>query len=151
MRLLLAILLLPLVLPCAGQDKAAKKRTKPVVAAKKVPAKPQVPPGAVQTGPDTWRYTDEKGENWIYRRTPFGMTRIAAPPESSEAKTEAGLPQGMKAVQVGDEIQFERSGPFGITRWSRKPDQLTDIERKVWERDRPKQDGAEEAKDTTTK
>jgi hypothetical protein len=140
---LFVLLLLPVLMLCAGQNKPSRKEAKPAAATKKVAAKPEIPAGAVQTGPNSWRYKDEKGEIWIYRRTPFGMTRIAEAPTA-----EPELPPGLKAVQVGDEIRFERSGPFGPTRWSRKLDELTDIERKVWERDRPKSDAPPDAKDT---
>lgn len=147
---LLVLLLLPVVLLCAGQNKTPRKDAKPAPAAKQVVVKPEIPAGATQAGPNSWRYTDEKGETWIYRKTPFGMTRIAEPAPKTDAagKADAELPPGLKAVQVGDEIQFERPGPFGVTRWSRKMDQLTEIERKIWERDRPKQGGAADTKDT---
>ncbi len=140
---LLVLSLLPVLMLCAGQNKAPRKEAKPATVAKKAAAKPEIPAGATQTGPNSWRFTDDKGETWTYRKTPFGMTRIAETP----SKPEAELPPGLKAVQVGDEIQFERPGPFGPTRWSRKLDQLTDVERKVWERERPKSGGATDAKD----
>ncbi len=148
---LFVLSLLPALMLFAGQNKAPRKEAKPAAAVKKVVVKPEVPAGAAQTGPNAWRHTDEKGQTWIYRKTPFGMTRIAEGPSKAEAPAaapEADLPPGLKAVQVGDEIQFERPGPFGPTRWSRKPDQLTEVERRVWERDRPKSGGAEAPRGT---
>jgi hypothetical protein len=95
---------------------------------------PGVPARATPLGPNSWRFTDPEGKTWVYYRTPFGISR------SAEQKPAAAgeLPAGWKAVQAGDEIQFERPTPFGVTRWSRKKDQLTDVERRLWERDCPK-------------
>jgi hypothetical protein len=141
---------MPVLMLCAGQSNAPRKEARPAAAAKnaakkKTPAKPAIPAGAVQTGPNSWRYTDQKGETWIYRKTPFGVSRIAVVPPAPTPEIE--IPAGFKAVQVGDEIQFERPAPFGVARWSRKPDQLNEIERKVWERDRPQSDVPPDAKD----
>ncbi|MGE5567703.1 MAG: hypothetical protein ACM3S5_01580 [Rhodospirillales bacterium] len=141
---LLVLLLLPALAICAGQNKSPQKKTGTAPAAKQTATRLAVPAGAEQIGPNSWRHTDEKGQTWIYRKTPFGITRmVEAPP-----KPETELPAGLKAVQVGDEIRFERPGPFGPTRWSRKPDELTEIERKVWERDRPKSETPPDRKDT---
>ncbi|MGO9095573.1 MAG: hypothetical protein ACLQGV_10150 [Bryobacteraceae bacterium] len=96
-----------------------------------------LPAGAVKIGPYRWRYADAQGKVWMYRDTPFGLTRVPdqKPPEEV-------APPNWKAVRVGDEIQFERPTPFGGMRWTKKEDQLDSLERKVWERDRPKSEPA---------
>jgi hypothetical protein len=96
-----------------------------------------LPAGAVKIGPYRWRYTDAQGKVWMYRDTPFGLTRVPdqKPPEEV-------APPNWKAVRVADGIQFERPTPFGGMRWTKKEDQLDSLERKVWERDRPKSEPA---------
>jgi len=110
---------------------------------KKPPARPAQPAGptsipkeAKQIEPHTWRYTDSQGKTWIYRKTPFGVVRYIEP--VSEAKAEEEIPKGMTAVEEGDSIRFERPTPFGKHRWTRKKTELTELEQKVWERDRQK-------------
>jgi hypothetical protein len=103
-----------------------------------------LPAGAVKIGPYRWRYTDAQGKVWMYRDTPFGLTRVPdqKPPEEV-------APPNWKAVRIGDQIQFERPTPFGGMRWTKKEDQLDSLERKVWERDRPKSEPAAQPAATT--
>jgi len=110
---------------------------------KKTPAKPAaapppnvIPTEAKQIEPYTWRYTDNQGKNWIYRKTPFGVVRYPEQPPENQPPEE--IPPGMTAVEEGDSVRFERPYPFGKHRWTRKKTELTDLERRVWERDRPK-------------
>lgn len=131
MKLRLIFLIVPFVLLAAGDKKAADKPPQSApAAATALPA--GVPAGAVQVGPFSWRHTDAEGKTWIYRKNPFGITRLAT---GEKPAADLPLPAGLKAVEAGDEVQFERPGPFGVMHWSRKKDQLTDVERKVWERD----------------
>lgn len=130
MKLRLIFLIVPFVLLAADEKKAGDKPPQSApAAATSLPA--GVPAGAVQVGPFSWRHTDAEGKIWIYRKNPFGITRL---PEAKPVADQP-IPAELKAVEAGDEVQFERPGPFGVMRWSRKKDQLTDIERKVWERD----------------
>jgi len=112
----------------------AAEQTKPPARTAR-PAPPTViPRGAKQIEPNTWHHRDAQGQSWIYRKTPFGVVRYAEP--ATEAKAEEAIPQGMTAVEEGDSIRFERPTPFGKHRWTRKKTELTDLERKVWERER---------------
>lgn len=133
-RLVLLALVIPLLSLAAGQEKAGGTPPRPAPAPATTASVPGVPARATPLGPNSWRFTDPEGKTWVYYRTPFGISR------SAEQKPAAAgeLPAGWKAVQAGDEIQFERPTPFGVTRWSRKKDQLTDVERRLWERDCPK-------------
>jgi hypothetical protein len=133
MRLRLAWIVLPFVLLAADDKKDGDKPPKSSPEAAETSPEPGVPAGAKKVGPYHWRYTDPQGKTWLYRSTPFGVARF---PDEKPAPEEA--PPSWKAVEVGDEIQFERPTPFGGMRWTKKKDQLTDLERKVWERDRPK-------------
>lgn len=134
-------LIVPLALFAAeGNRKDQKQTAKSAAAAPAArPAgKTQVPEGAVSLGPGLWRHTDASGKTWIYRETPFGIARTAetAKPAAEEVSSD------LKAVECAGRIQFERSSPFGVARWSRAQDQLSDAERRVWERDCVKKDAA---------
>jgi hypothetical protein len=128
-RYLILAAMIPLL--AAAQDK------------KKPPARPAppaagtaIPKEAKQIEPYTWRHTDRQGQNWIYRKTPFGVVRYPEP--ASADKPAEVIPEGMSAVEEGDLVRFERPSPFGKYRWTRKKSELTELEQKVWERDRLK-------------
>ena len=128
-RYLVLVVAVPLLAAAAEQKKAAAK---PAAAASPT----IIPKEAKQIEPYTWRYTDEQGKNWIYRKTPFGVVRYPEPPPDSQPPDE--IPPGMTAVEDGDSVRFERPSPFGKHRWTRKKTEMTDLERRAWERDRPK-------------
>ncbi|MCX6618962.1 MAG: hypothetical protein NTZ98_23055 [Acidobacteria bacterium] len=129
----LAVLALALMAPLAFAGVEQKKKSP----AAPPPAKETViPKEAKQIEPYTYRYTDAQGKIWIYRKTPFGVARFPEPPP--EAKPVEEIPEGMTAVEDGDSIRFERPTPFGKHRWTRKKSELTELERRVWERERPK-------------
>jgi hypothetical protein len=136
MKLRFLLLIVPLVIFAADGKKAGDKSAQAAPKTAKAP-EPGVPAGAAPAGPNSWRFQDAQGQSWIYRKTPFGITRIAE--EKPHAAEE--LPPGLKAVELSDTtVEFVRPGPFGPTRWTRKKDQLTDLERRVWERDCAKND-----------
>jgi hypothetical protein len=135
-RMLLAIMFTAALL-AAGSQTAAKE---PVPAAqpkagsaKTAPAGQTVPAGAEKVDLGTWRYKDAAGKVWIYRKTPFGLVHF-----EEKAETEAPAPPQMKAFESGDKVRFENSGPFGTVKWVKAKSELTDVERRVWERDSKK-------------
>lgn len=95
----------------------------------------KVPEGAVKVDNLTWRHTDAEGKSWTYRQTPFGLVRFETPEEEeSEAEAIRSNSAGLKAFDEGDEVRFEKQGPFGTYRWVRKKTELTDEEKEAWER-----------------
>jgi len=98
-------------------------------------AKPAgIPAAAVKAG-DSYRYTDAQGRQWIYRQTPFGVSRT--PAEDNAAKTAPAQPKpgdNIRATDHGDTVRFERPGPFGMYRWERKKSDLDAAERAALER-----------------
>jgi hypothetical protein len=117
---------------CAAEKKVPKPKPAPA-------AQLEIPKGAVKVDAATYRFTDEQGRTWLYRRTPFGVARVEErTPSAEEAKQKAKMIELTKAVERGDEIHFERPGPFGSYRWQRKKSELNDIEKAAWERDRRK-------------
>jgi hypothetical protein len=123
-----------------------------------------IPSGAVKVDENTSKYTDAAGKKWIYRTTPFGTVKYedkaAAPDGPSQKKDQAKdkTPFGRydstvsaqessirmtKAREEKGTIYFERPGPFGMIRWSRAKNELTDEEKAIWE-SRTKPAGSQE-------
>jgi len=113
--------------------KAAPKA--PVTAAKKAPvmAPLTLPTAAVSSGPNQWTHTDAQGKEWIYRQGPFGLTRMA---KTAPVVTESRLHEGISVVEQGDQVQFSRQGPFGVTSWTKKMDDVNEVERMAIEKSR---------------
>ncbi len=95
-----------------------------------------LPAEAEQVEPNMWRHTDADGKTWIYRRTPFGLNRYEEKVEDSDQQPEAVGASGIRVTGDGEVIRFERDGPFGAYRWTRKKSELTPEERAAWEKSR---------------
>ena len=121
---------------------AAKKVTPkvPAVAAKTTAIAPlTLPTAAVPSGPNQWTHTDAQGKEWIYRQGPFGLTRA---PKHAAVVSESRLHEGISVVEQGDSVHFSRQGPFGLTQWTKKLDEVNEVERTAMEKSRaakPKQ------------
>jgi hypothetical protein len=127
-----------------ASDRPAQKKLKPA------PARAQaitIPAGAIEVEPYTYRYTDKEGKKWIYRKTPFGISRWEEKPgveASQKAQDEKSrLIDLTSAVEDGDSIRFERAWPFGKTSWNRKKTELNEVESAVWNRELAKRSGPE--------
>jgi hypothetical protein len=105
-----------------------KSGTKPTAEAR--PSRPansqsaatSIPPGAVQLEPFLYRYTDAQGKTWMYRRTPFGVSKWEDKPDAGPV---VKTPDPVTATDLGDSVRFERKTPFGTTHWVRKKSELT--------------------------
>jgi hypothetical protein len=97
-----------------------------------------IPAGAVKVG-DTYRYTDAQGRKWIYRQTPFGLSRVSAEEAAAVGKTPDVTARFMRATDHGDTVSFERPSPFGTYRWEVKKSQMDASERAAYERIASKQ------------
>lgn len=137
MKLILAMFASALML-VASDPQPAKKTTAPAPAP--APAKQikpvEIPKGAVETDPGTFRFTDSDGKKWIYRKTPFGVSRFEDKPADDAAVKPADASEGIKAVEDGDSVRFERPGPFGAYKWTKKKSELDESERAALERSR---------------
>ena len=120
---------------------APKKETSrtPKTAAKAAPqvtdaSKPTpIPAAAVLAADGDYHYTDPQGKKWIYRKTPFGVTRMEDTPERSTAKAAAANGAGIKATEDGEIVRFERLGPFGLWKWEKKKSELDETEKAALE------------------
>jgi hypothetical protein len=113
-----------------------------------------VPAGASEISPGLFKHTDGAGKSWLYRKTPFGVVKTAETLEADQkaanpAPAERGNPFSEKkgassnrttasvtAVEDGDSYKFERSTPFGPSRWTRKKSELTAEELQIVEKAR---------------
>ena len=114
-----------------------------------------IPKDAVQVDANTYNYTDPAGKKWIYRKTPFGVSRVEdagiSAQEAAKIHNETAREiESTKAVEDGDSIRFERASPFGVTRWQRKKTDLNDTERAVWDRELQKRAASQNAADAPT-
>jgi hypothetical protein len=148
MKLKICTLLMVCVAVAMAADKPAPKK------AKSAPNRVQeitIPAGAVEVEPYTYRYTDAQGKKWIYRKTPFGISRAedkaVEDPKAVDPKKEenARLIDTTTAVEDGDTVRFERPGPFGVTKWQRKKTELNEVEHAVWDREMQKRASGENA------
>ena len=126
-----------------GQASAAAKKVTPkvpAVAAKTTAIAPlTLPTAAAPSGPNQWTHTDAQGKEWIYRQGPFGLTRA---PKHAAVVSESRLHEGISVVEQGDLVHFSRQGPFGLTQWTKKLDEVNEVERTAMEKSRaakPKQ------------
>ena len=145
MKLKICILAALAVLVVNGEDRQAAKKAPATKKSTAAAAQPEItlPAGAVQVEPGAYTFTDAKGKKWIYRQTPFGLSRA----EDKPAAEAAPAPKAtvITATEAGDVIKFERPGPFGPYRWEKKKNaDLAEDERAAWERS--KQGPASKAK-----
>jgi hypothetical protein len=119
----------------ASDPQSEKKKTTAPPPAKQI--KPlEIPKGAVETEPGTFRYTDSDGKKWIYRKTPWGVARLEDKPADAAAQPAPDPSAAIKVTEEGDTIHFERPGPFGVYKWQKKISDLDEIERVALERSR---------------
>jgi hypothetical protein len=114
------------------------KKAAPKAAANRAPkapkvtdaSKPMAIPSAAALGADgDYHFTDSQGNKWIYRKTPFGVTRLEDTPQLTPARAATGAGAGIKATEDGDTVRFERQGPFGLWKWEKKKSELDESER----------------------
>jgi hypothetical protein len=149
MKLKICTLMMVCAAAAIAADKPAPKKAKPAPANKAQEV--TIPAGAVEVKPYTYRFTDAQGKKWIYRKTPFGISRAedkaVEDPKAVDPKREenARLIDATSAVEDGDTVRFERPGPFGVTKWQRKKTELNEVEHAVWDREMQKRASGENA------
>jgi len=92
-------------------------------------ALPTVPKEAKEVGPNLYRETDAQGKSWMYRKTPFGVSKWEEKPGEQEPRVEPPAAAGLSMTDQGDSVQFQRLTPFGPQKWTRKKSEMTDEEK----------------------
>ena len=105
---------------------------------KKSPTTPNaIPANAVKIDDQTYKITEKDGKTWVYRTTPFGLSRL---PEEQFRKQEDAAPikpsmqANVRVTDLGDEYKFERAHPFGVQAWKKKKAELTNDEKSYIEK-----------------
>ena len=111
--------------PKAAPKAAAKAAPKVTDGSKPMP----IPAAAVLAADGDYHYTDPQGKKWIYRKTPFGVTRMEDTPRLTSTRAPDASGAGIKATEDGDIVRFERQGPFGLWKWEKKKSELDEGEK----------------------
>lgn len=122
----------------ADAKSTAQSATKP--AAKPAPpvAQPLTIPADATANPDgTYSYTDKAGKQWIYSKTPFGVSKIQNTAAAPSGFTTTPKEQLIQTADQGDTVKFTRQTPFGPTTWEKKKSELTDEERTLYQSQHP--------------
>jgi hypothetical protein len=98
----------------------------------KVPESPTIPKDATPLPDGSYRYVDKDGKKWIYRATPFGVSKSEEHPPAPQVKVED---DPAKSEDLGDSVRFTRPTPFGAKVWTRKKTELDSYEKTIFERD----------------
>ena len=150
MKLLFVLCLSAASIAAAPQDaKPAPKSAKAQTPEKPLTA---IPSSAVQIEPGAYRWTDPKGKKWILFQTPFGIAKKEDDGQPLRNKqTEVHTMEGVKISEDGDSLKFEREGPFGTYKWSKKKTELSEEEKTAWERQQSAAPAKSEVKTDATK
>ena len=142
MKSILSTVLLITAISAYGQTakSKSKKSTAPTTPAAKPAAVITIPKDAVLGDDGSYRYTDKQGKKWLYRNTPFGVSRVeeTSLPVQQQSPSPT-TPDPTVATVVGDTVKFERPSPFGASRWEKKMTDLNDDEKKILENQKSKQ------------
>ena len=141
---LLVCLLVSCFVNLAAQTNS-KKTTAP--APRTAQAEPTIPADAVKSEDGNYRYTDKNGRKWIYRQTPFGVSKAEEKAPDARAtpfgkSKEPAVPREQvvakpgdlvvtKAFDEGDTVRFERLTPFGNSVWRKKKSELDAADQKI--------------------
>jgi hypothetical protein len=88
-----------------------------------------IPAGAELVEPGLYRHTDKKGVAWLYRQTPFGVSKWEEKP--AQVEPVASDPSPTVVTDLGDSVQFVKNTPFGPQKWVHKKSELTESEKQL--------------------
>jgi hypothetical protein len=103
------------------------KAAAPVAQKKSQESVTSIPEGAKLVEPNTYRFTDSGGKTWMYKQTPFGISRWEDVPVETQQPAAATEPTTI--TDLGDSLRFERKTAFGPSQWVRKKTELTEEEK----------------------
>ena len=93
----------------------------------------EIPKDAVEVRADLFRWVDENGKAWIYRRTVFGFLRSAETENMRQLLANPPDKQNVRELPDGT-LEFTKMTPFGVGRFTRKKDELSEEEKKLWDK-----------------
>jgi hypothetical protein len=136
MKLIATFIAAGLLFTVAAQDSSQdtqKSETKKVKA-KPAPPPPTIPSDATPLPDGSFRHVDKNGKKWIYRNTPFGVSKSEEHPAAAVVDQITDDPA--KSEDLGESVRFTRPTPFGPKVWTKKKTELDTYEKGIWERDR---------------
>ena len=135
MKAITVLLTAGLLFAAAAQSTTTDAKKSDTKKTTKAPDSPVIPANATALPDGSFRYVDKDGKKWIYRNTPFGVSKSEERP-APVAVTPAEDPA--KSEDLGDSVRFTRPTPFGPKVWTRKKSELDSYEKNIWDRDRQK-------------
>lgn len=136
MRTTACFLLLAVALQLAAQTAPpSKPAPAKVSSARPVEPAPATPPAEAQKIDSvTFHWKDAKGDVWVYKKTPFGWSKMREKELASyQRPEEKQLLMGVVEVR-GDTVTFEKATPFSSSRWTKQKSELTADERTALDR-----------------
>jgi hypothetical protein len=150
MKVITLLISTGLIFTVAGQststDTTKKTNTKKVT---KVPDAPTIPKDATPLPDGSFRYVDKDGKKWIYRATPFGVSKAEERPVATVVQTPADDPA--KSEDLGDTVRFTRPTPFGPKVWTKKKTEMDSYEKGIFDRDNQKRSNAAQPDDNKSR
>jgi hypothetical protein len=119
----------------AADNKTEQAVKKAEAKAVPVAAQPVIPKDATPLPDGSYRYVDKSGKKWIYRNTPFGVSKSEERPGPPIAQISD---DPAKTEDLGDSVRFTRPTPFGPKVWTKKKTDLDTYEKQIWDRDQKK-------------
>src|SRR5262249_47285263 len=117
MKLIIILLTAGLAFTAAGQDSTDTKKSE-TRKATKTPDSPTIPPDETPLPDGSYRYVDKDGKKWIYRATPFGVSKAEERPVAQMTPRIEDDPA--KSEDLGDSVRFTRPTPFGAKVWTKQ-------------------------------
>lgn len=145
MKMITTLLAAGLVFTAAAQSNTDDKKSAPKKTTM-TPAPPSIPKDATPLPDGSFRYVDKDGKKWIYRNTPFGVSKAEerpAPPVATIAQ------EPVKSEDLGDSVRFTNPTPFGTKVWTTRKSDLSSYEKSIYDRDQKKTAESAQAADST--
>jgi hypothetical protein len=136
MKVITLLITTGLVFVAAGQSTSTDSKKTETKKVTRTPDSPTIPKDATLLPDGSFRYVDKDGKKWIYRNTPFGVSKAEERPAVAAVARIEDDPT--KSKDEGDSVRFTRPTPFGDKVWTKRKSELDSYEKSIWERDQPK-------------
>ncbi len=141
MKVITVLISAGLVFTAAGQStspdsKASDTKTSDTKKVTKVPEPFTIPKDATPLPDGSFRYVDQDGKKWIYRATPFGVSKAEERPVAPVVDRIED--DTTKSEDLGDSVRFTRPTPFGPKVWVTKKSDFSSYEKSIFDRDSKK-------------
>jgi hypothetical protein len=146
MKVITILLTAGLVFAAAGQSTSTDTKKSETRKVTRTPDPPTIPQDATPLPDGSFRYVDKDGKKWIYRNTPFGVSKAEERQVAVVAPRIEDDP--VKSEDLGDSVRFTRPTPFGPKVWSKKKSDLDSYEKTIWDRDQQKREAPKRDGDT---